>query len=113
MQTDYKAIGERIKQERKRLAITQETLAELCGISVAHMSNIECANTSVSLSVMIKIANALNCSMDTLLFGSLNCNSHEASRLISEMLDDCSGEERTIILKAMQGLKEALTAVRE
>ena len=37
---DYKAIGNRIKQARKRQKITQEKLAEMTDLSTSHMSNI-------------------------------------------------------------------------
>lgn len=49
MEINYKDIGIRIKQERINQNITQEKLAEITGISVTHMSNIENANTKLSL----------------------------------------------------------------
>lgn len=41
MEINYKDIGVRVKQERINKNITQEKLAEISGISVTHMSNIE------------------------------------------------------------------------
>ena len=49
MEINYKDIGVRVKQERINKNITQEKLAELSGVSVTHMSNIENANTKLSL----------------------------------------------------------------
>ena len=60
MEINYKDIGVLVKQERINKNITQEKLAELSGVSVTHMSNIENANTKLSLPVLINIANALD-----------------------------------------------------
>lgn len=59
MEINYKDIGIRIKQERFNQNITQEKLAEISGISVTHMSNIENTNTKLSLPVLVNIANAI------------------------------------------------------
>ena len=40
MELDYRAIGKRIKIERIKADLTQEKLAEMSGVSPAHMSNI-------------------------------------------------------------------------
>ena len=49
MTIDYKALGAKIKEYRKKENITQEQLAEMADISLSHMSNIETASASVSL----------------------------------------------------------------
>lgn len=74
MEINYKDIGVRVKQERINKNITQEKLAELSGVSVTHMSNIENANTKLSLPVLINIANALDCDSSILLFENSTSN---------------------------------------
>ena len=44
MTIDYKALGAKIKEYRKKENITQEQLAEMADISLSHMSNIETAS---------------------------------------------------------------------
>lgn len=100
MEINYKDIGIRIKQERFNQNITQEKLAEISGISVTHMSNIENANTKLSLPVLVNIANALNCNTNSNLNASLS--------MISKILSDCSSEERIIIIDTIQALKNSL-----
>ena len=46
---NYKALGAKIKEYRKKENITQEQLAEMADISLSHMSNVETASVSVSL----------------------------------------------------------------
>lgn len=83
MEINYKDIGIRIKQERFNQNITQEKLAEISGISVTHMSNIENANTKLSLPVLVNIANALNCNANIILFGNTNSNLNASLSMIS------------------------------
>lgn len=65
MELDYKAIGKRIKIARIQAELSQEALAEKADLSPTHMSNIENANTKLSLPMLISIANALSVSADT------------------------------------------------
>ena len=108
MEINYKDIGIRIKQERINQNITQEKLAEITGISVTHMSNIENANTKLSLPVLVNIANALNCDANIILFGNTNSNLNASLSMISKILSDCSSKERIIIIDTIQALKNSL-----
>ena len=56
---NYKALGAKIKEYRKKENITQEQLAEMADISLSHMSNVETASVSVSLPALKLIADAL------------------------------------------------------
>lgn len=113
MEINYKSIGKRIKQERINQNLTQEKLAEMVSISLTHMSNIENANTKLSLDVLLKIANASNCNTDVLLCGNITNNLNATDSIISEMLRDCTNTERTIIIDTVQSLKNTLIANRE
>jgi len=67
---DYKALGQRIRQARLKMDITQEKLGELCALSTAHIGHIERGTRIASLQTMFTIATALEVSMDYLLFDS-------------------------------------------
>ncbi|MGN1420986.1 MAG: helix-turn-helix domain-containing protein [Eubacterium sp.] len=108
MYINYRDIGKQIRYERKKQNITQEKLAELCNISIPHMSNIENANTKVSLPVLVDIANALNCTVDRLLCNSLQNNSTVSNSIISDILSDCSNSQKSIIMDTIISLKESL-----
>ena len=41
---NYKALGAKIKEYRKKENITQEQLAEMADISLSHMSNVKCGD---------------------------------------------------------------------
>ena len=105
---DFKALGNRIKIERDKLGFSQEILAEISGLSPQHISHIETGNSNASTSSLIKIANALNVSTDTLLCDSLNNSINIYNIELNEVLKDCSIEEVRIILDIAKSTKESI-----
>lgn len=69
MAIDYKEIGSNIKVCRIRKNLKQAQLAEIVGVSSQHISHIECGRTTVSLPLLISIAQALSVDLYALLDG--------------------------------------------
>ena len=105
---NYYDIGQRIRKIRKAKGFSQELLAEIVGISTTHMSHIETANTKLSLSVFVEIANALEVTTDDLLFDTPNDNISSASSEIMDILNRCSSREAKVITHIVKAAKEAL-----
>lgn len=63
------AIGERIKQQRKRKDLTQPQIKDLTGISSGTLSDIENGKTLPAALSLIKLSKALECSIDWMLTG--------------------------------------------
>jgi len=61
---NFQVIGQKIKERRKALHITQESIANYLDINPSHISNIECGRANPSLTILVKIANFLECSVD-------------------------------------------------
>ena len=55
----YEQLGLNVAYYRRKRKLTQEQLAEKVGIDRTHMSNIELANSGVSLDVLFHLADAL------------------------------------------------------
>ena len=73
------AIGARIKEIRLKRNISQDTFAELIGVSNgAHVSNIERGFSGISVSKLMTICKVLDIEADYLLFG-MTSNSVETS----------------------------------
>ena len=68
---DYKELGKRIRKYRKAAHLTQSNLAEIVECSDGHISQIERAVGIPSLETVVRIANALQVSLDQLVVGSL------------------------------------------
>ena len=60
-------LGKNIQTARKRLGLSQNELAEILDISREHLAKIETAKRCVSLSLLFKIADALDISISELL----------------------------------------------
>lgn len=110
MQTviDYPAIGKRVRFARMKQNMSQETLAEQSHLTIVHISNIENGHTKLSLPALIKIANALNVSVDELLTDNLRCFQSDIDKDARDILADCSEWERSIIIENMTALKASL-----
>lgn len=60
-------IGRRIKEARLRLGYTQEQLANIVGVKQTAIGNYENDVSSPREEILIKLFDALNCSLDELL----------------------------------------------
>lgn len=110
MELDYKAIGKRIKVARIRMESTQEQLADRVSVSPTHLSNIETGSTRVSLTTIVKIANALNVTVDDLLCDNLVKARPQFERDMQSLLDDCNDHEVRIAYKVAKAAVEAVRA---
>lgn len=80
---DYKLIGIRIKEERNKLGLTQEQMAEDIGISPSYYGYIERGERSYYVDILVKIANKLGVSVDYLVSDALQ---QKDSSLVDEWL---------------------------
>ena len=104
---DQKAIGKRIKSAREKKGLTQEQLEEQVNLSPMHISVIERGNKLPRLETLIKIANVLDVSADTLLQDVVNnqikLRTSEASNLIAQL----SREDQRRVLAALHSFVES------
>jgi transcriptional regulator with XRE-family HTH domain len=59
-------IGRRIKTRRRERSITQRSLADRVGVTFVHLSHIENGRAAPSLSLLCRIADELQASLDEL-----------------------------------------------
>lgn len=74
VELNYEALGERINRIRKEKGITQSVLAERVVIEPSNTSHIERAASKVGLGTLVKIANALECTLSDLLCEASSVN---------------------------------------
>ena len=109
IELDYKALGKRIKEQRLKMHLTQERLGETINVATSNISHIERATTQVSLPSLVKIANALNTTLDQLVCDSLNSVADiYVEQDISNLLEGCSLAERQIIKDIIVATKKSL-----
>ena len=91
---DFVRIGNRIRERRNALGRTQDYLANLLDVDVSHISNIEHGRTKVSLTALVGISNALDCSIDYFLIAEYKNPSIPADNEIMQKLSNCSSDTK-------------------
>lgn len=107
---DICALGQKVKHYRKEKGYSAERLGEIAGVSKSHINNIESANANASAEVLVRIANALDISVDILLCDSLESRTSQRARVneYARMLDECTEKQAKIIIDTVRALKESL-----
>lgn len=92
-------LGERLRNRRTALGFTQESVSEQIGISLRYYQMIERGERKVSLETLIGLSDALNISIDYLLFGDA---SRTLTDPISELFSGLSLKQRDDAFKILQ-----------
>lgn len=66
---DSKSIGQKIREEREKLGLSREELAEIIGLSEYYVGQLERGERQMSLPVCVRLAGCLHVSLDYLIFG--------------------------------------------
>ena len=107
MSLDYRIIGSKIKEMRKRRKLTQEQLAELIEKTQHHISYIENGERQLSLDTFVEIAKALNATTYELLPATA-LSEKEQNMAFAIILDSCTAYEKQIVFDVVKVLKQSL-----
>ena len=105
---NYELLGKNIRKYRKEKKYTLEQLAEKLDVSTTFIGHIERAKGIPSLETLVKIANVLETSIDSLLFGDLNTksgNNHFVKR-IAELTETFTPTDKELLLKNIEIINE-------
>ena len=94
---DKVAIGSRLREARNMVKLTQEQLAEKVGIGTTYISDIERGAKFPSLSLFIKIVDALGVSSDYILRGEIEAGKSCVYDDITKKLDGLSPKQRLAV----------------
>ncbi|MBQ9937097.1 MAG: helix-turn-helix transcriptional regulator [Oscillospiraceae bacterium] len=108
MNIDYVSIGKSIKNFRTKKSWTQATLAEKSGVEPSNISHIERGATKVSLPTLVNIVNALEVSLDQIVYDSLIKNEHVLINTLNELVSDCTPAEISAITEIVKTTKAIL-----
>lgn len=106
MVIDYKLIGERIKNARKKNNMTQELLAEKADVTVGYISQIERGICKVNLDTLAVIANIINRKVSFLIDGTSHLNNSYLKNEITEKIMLCNDRQKKLILEFIDLLLE-------
>lgn len=88
-------IGKNIKVARNACGYTQEILAEKAGISVEHITQVERGSKMMSVHRLLRVADALHVSIDTLVYDK---EANNAKKDIAQMLVSIDNEDSQRLL---------------
>ena len=103
---DFK-IGQRVKTLREGQSLTQKELADMVAISPSSIARLESGETMTSVSTLLKIAEALNTSISSIV-ASANENiqfQDEIAGLVSK-LSKCPQEQRAELINSFEQLMD-------
>lgn len=98
---DYKLIGQRIKQARKKAGISQEKLSEMIDITTAYISRVE-RGGQINLKRLSQISIALSVPIDKLLNGTTMESENYLNKEFQELLSQCTKEKQKLIYNIAQ-----------
>lgn len=97
-----KRIGERIKQCREQLGLTQEQFAERLGLTTNYISTVERGASFPRCEKLIAIINGLETSADAIFCDVITHTSVYRSGILSEELKELPAEEQQRILEIVE-----------
>lgn len=101
---DYVSIGNMIRKYRKNKNLTLLQLSEMIDVSESFIGQIERGKNKPSLETIINIANALDVSVDDLLYRNLNSQNTNNLFLqkVGELTKNLSPRKKEIILQSIE-----------
>ena len=99
---DYKRLGERIREERKRLNLTQAQLAEAIDISDTYMGAIERGERSLTLDTLVRLVNRLGVTVDYMLSDSVSDNDSNIMEQFKQITDGQPLERKQMAINVLR-----------
>ncbi len=99
-------LGEKIREQRKRLGMSQAELAEAVDIHEKQIYRIEIGKNSPSITTVLKIIHALKMDIRVLDINNLN-NFNPIKDEIYSILEDASDEELLLYLNLIKTIKSS------
>ncbi len=101
---DYKRLGERIREERLRLHLTQAQLAEAVDISDTYMGAIERGERSLTLATLVRLVNRLGVSVDYMLSDSVSDNDSNILDQFRQITDGQPLERKQMAINVLRAV---------
>lgn len=102
---DRLAAGERIRQKRKLLGMTQEEMAEKIGRVPKYYADIERGNCGMSVETLMALSHSLDMSLDYIILGRKageEDGHKDEVEVILDIIDHCSGKKRDYALRLLK-----------
>ena len=99
---DYKRLGTRIREERKKLNLTQAQLAEAIEISDTYMGSIERGERSLTLDTLVRLVSRLGVTVDYLLADSVPDSDSNIMEQFKQIVDQQPLERKQMAINVLR-----------
>lgn len=114
VELDNKAIGQKIREERKKLGLSRSEFAEIIELSDYYVGQLERGERQMSLPVLVKVTNCLHVTLDYLVFGKITYYDYNIREIrntydtfekndyyseVNNLLTKCSPKELDLVKK--------------
>lgn len=99
---DYIALGQRIRQERLKLNLTQEKLAEDVGLSTTYIGQVERGERSLTLGKLVLIVNRFGVTVDYLLSDSVEPENDSQYHIWSQLMNGRTEDEKALAVNMVK-----------
>lgn len=99
---DYMSLGERIREERLRLNLTQAQLAEAIDISDTYMGAIERGERCLTLDTLVRLVNRLGVTIDYLLADSVLETDSNIMKQFKQLMDGQPLERKQMAINVLR-----------
>lgn len=97
--TDFKEIGLNIHNLRRRAGLHQGELANLVGVSSQYISQVERAKKQINLDVLVRIANALNVDINSILGCNVKVKNLALDENMAELMAVATPDQKRLCVK--------------
>ena len=94
---DYKLLGERIKEARKKADWSQEKLAEEIDVTIEYISRLERGSAKVNLTRLAQISSALKVPIEELFGGTTTNSKNYLDKDLYAVLVQCTPAKQRLI----------------
>lgn len=97
MDIDYKIIGQRIKEERRKKGWSQEKLSEAIDVTTVYISRVERGSSQINLKRLAQISRVLGTSVEYLIVGTVTKTPNYLDKELYETLLTCTPDKQRLI----------------
>jgi len=105
---DYKALGARIREERRKQNLTQEQLADKVSVTYSYIGQVERGERGISLETLINVSNCLGVTVDFLLANYIDNEDEYLRQLWIRLVKNRSEKEQDMIINVVKAIVSGL-----
>ena len=101
---DYRLIGSRIQEQRKKVQLTQDYVSEAIGITTVYLSKIENGKVRPTIDTLSAVCDVIQCDLGAILSNTASESDSYQTEEVTKLFRACSPEVKPIALLILEQL---------